>query len=190
MKITLSLLMTSGEEWHQWLAAHSSSEKEAWLIFYKGKDHSPCITYDVALDEALCFGWIDSIIQKIDEESYARKFTPRSNTAKWSTVNKRRVARLIREGRMTPAGLARIDDLTEFREDLTDDRPRLPELPEQVEQGLRRSALAWENFNRLPPSSRRNYVLWLSAAKRPETLEKRLIEAIEKLEKNEPLGMK
>ena len=190
MKMTLSLVMTSGAEWRQWLDVHSSSEKEAWLIFYKGKDHGPCITYDDALDEALCFGWIDSIIQKIDEESYARKFTPRTNTVKWSTVNRRRAARLIREGRMTPAGLARIDDLTDFREDVVDDRPRILEVPEQVEQGLCRSTLAWDAFNQLPPSSRRNYILWLSAAKRPETFEKRLNEAIEKLEKKEPLGMK
>ena len=190
MKMALSLYMRSAEEWRGWLVHNHALAKEVWLIFYKTGSTLPCITYDESLDEALCYGWIDSLIQKIDEERYARKFTPRTNTAKWSVSNKRRAARLIREGRMTEMGLAKIGDLSDFREDLIDERPKTLEIPEIVARGLQTSAAAWDFFNSLPPSQRKRYVGWIMSAKRIETVQKRILEAIVLLEKEQPLVLK
>src|SRR5512144_3276509 len=92
--------------WRAWLAAHHAKAKGVWLVFAKKHTGKPCIGYDEALDEALCYGWIDGVIKRIDEESYLRKFTPRSNTTNWSPKNRKRVAELISEGRMTKSGLA------------------------------------------------------------------------------------
>lgn len=182
--------LANSAEWHTWLEQHYAREKETWLIFYKAGTGQPSIDYEEAVEEALCFGWIDSLIQKIDEESYARKFTPRTNTAKWSVSNKRRVSKLLREGRMTEAGLAKMGDLSDFREDLVDPKPKTLEIPTEVERGLRSSPLAWENFCKMALSYRRLYVSWITNAKRPETVQKRIRESIERLERNLPLGLK
>jgi uncharacterized protein YdeI (YjbR/CyaY-like superfamily) len=190
MKMNLAIYLATAAEWHNWLEEHHASESEAWLIYYKAGTGKASIDYDISVEEALCFGWIDSLIQKIDEERYARKFTPRTDTAKWSVSNKHRVAKLIREGRMTEIGLAKIGDLSDFREDLVDTSPRTLEIPAEVEQGLKSSPLAWENFNKLPPSHRRRYIGWIIAAKRAETVQKRIAEAIVLLEQGQPLGLK
>jgi uncharacterized protein YdeI (YjbR/CyaY-like superfamily) len=190
MKMSNTIYLVTAAEWHHWLEQHHASEREIWLIFYKAGTGQPSINYEDAVEEALCFGWIDSLIQKIDEERYARKFTPRTDSAKWSVSNKRRVAKLIREGRMTEIGLAKIGDLSDFREDLEDDRPKVLETPAEVERGLKASPLAWENFSKMAFSYRRLYIAWITAAKRPETVQKRIAESIERLEQNLPLGLK
>src|SRR5678816_4889869 len=112
MAMGKTLYVTNRDEWRDWLAKHGQSETEVWLIYYKQQSDRPRIPYDDAVEEALCFGWIDSIVKRIDDEKFAQKFTPRRNTSKWSELNKRRVRKLIREGRMTDAGLARIDAAT------------------------------------------------------------------------------
>jgi uncharacterized protein YdeI (YjbR/CyaY-like superfamily) len=190
MKMNLTVDLATAAEWRAWLEEHQTSESEAWLIYYKAGTGYPSIAYEDSVEEALCFGWIDSLIQKVDEGRYARKFTPRTNTAKWSVSNKRRVAKLIREGRMTEAGLAKIGDLSDFREDLVDAAPRGLGIPTEVEQGLKASAQAWENYSQLPPSQRRLYIGWITAAKRPETVQKRIAEAITLLEQGQRLGLK
>ncbi|HVM70191.1 MAG TPA: YdeI/OmpD-associated family protein, partial [Anaerolineales bacterium] len=147
------------------------------------------ISYQDSLEEALCYGWVDSIIQKIDEEKYARKFTPRKPGSKWSELNKHLVAKLIKEGRMTEAGLAKVDFPLEQAPSRRPSRPALP-VPDWLQEGLMASPPAWENFSKLPPSHKRNYILWISDAKREETRQKRIREAIGRLEKNERLGLK
>ncbi len=109
MKITHTFTAPDRESWHEWLAEHGSNEAEVWLVYYKAATGKPTISYQDSLEEALCFGWVDSIIQKIDQEKYARKFTPRRLGSKWSELNQHLVARLIKEGRMTEAGLAKAD---------------------------------------------------------------------------------
>jgi uncharacterized protein YdeI (YjbR/CyaY-like superfamily) len=190
MKMTNAMYFPDVEQWHNWLEQHHASEKEAWVIFYKVETNQPSIAYEAAVEEALCFGWIDSIIQKLDEQRYARKFTPRTNTAKWSVPNRRRVAKLLREGRMTPAGMAKIEDPSEFREDLVEEKRAALEIPSELERALQANPTARENFSNMAPSYRRNYIYWITSAKRPETVERRVREALEKLEQNLPLGMK
>src|SRR5512146_285958 len=106
MKMNQTLVAQNRQEWRAWLEQHYQSESEVWLIFSKSHTGQACVSYDDSVEEALCFGWIDSIIQKIDEDRYARKFTPRRLGSEWSPSNKRRIAKLIQEGRMTKFGLA------------------------------------------------------------------------------------
>ena len=100
------LYVTNGNDWREWLKVHHDSKKEVWLVFYKKHTDIPSILYDDAVEEALCFGWIDSIFKRIDDDTYVRKFTPQNAKSKWSESNKKRVQKLISEGRMADAGMA------------------------------------------------------------------------------------
>jgi uncharacterized protein YdeI (YjbR/CyaY-like superfamily) len=189
MEITKTATAADRTAWRAWLEKNHATEKEVWLVYYKKGTGKPCATYEESLEEALCFGWIDSLIQKIDEEKYARKFNPRRAGSKWSELNKHLVAKLVKEGRMTAAGLATVDFKLPPAEGERPKREPLP-LPEWLKEGLMTSPKAWENFNHLPPSHRRNYIGWISEAKREETRQRRIREAILMLEKNERLGLR
>ena len=189
MKVTQTFTPAGRSAWRDWLAEHGTHETEVWLVYNKAGTGKPTISYADSLEEALCFGWVDSIIQKIDEEKYVRKFTPRKPGSKWSELNKHLVAKLVREGRMTEAGLAKVDFSLEQAPTSRPKRPELP-LPEWLKEGLMVSRKAWENFGRMPPSQRRNYILWITDTKKEETRKRRLREAIGRLEKNETLGLK
>ncbi len=190
MKIENALYITERDSWRSWLRENHESENEVWLIFYKKHTGRPSIAYIDAVEEAICFGWIDSIVQKMDEERYAQKFTPRRRNSKWSEVNKERVKRLISEGKMTPAGLAKFDlhmkdggvSSTHPKNELT--------LSEDLLKTLKSHPTAWENFKKLPPSHRKNFTGWIMSAKREDTRQRRLSEAIELLSQNRKLGMK
>ena len=190
MRISKTLYVTNRDDWRAWLAENHETEKEVWLIYYKKYTGQPRIPYDDAVEEALCFGWIDSVVQKIDDERYAQKFTPRRNNSKWSESNRRRVRALLKAGKMTPAGLARIGEGVLETEESS--KPRAKELvtPEYLEEALRANVKAWENFNRLAPSYRRQYIGWIRNAKKEETRSRRIREAISLLSRNEKLGMK
>jgi uncharacterized protein YdeI (YjbR/CyaY-like superfamily) len=106
MDIGETLLVTSRQEWRNWLSQHHADHKEIWLIYYKKSSGKSGISYEESVEEALCFGWIDGAFKGIDEETYAGRFTPRRAKSPWSASNRARVARLLQEGRMTDAGLA------------------------------------------------------------------------------------
>ena len=109
MDITRTFAAPDRAAWRTWLAGHASTDAEIWLVYFKKHTGKPTVSYLDSLEEALCFGWVDSLIQKIDDDRYARKFTPRKTGSEWSKVNQRLAAKLIREGRMTEAWLARVD---------------------------------------------------------------------------------
>lgn len=109
MEITKTLYVTNRDEWRAWLSENHGSEKEIWLVYYKKHTRKPTIPYDDAVEEALCFGWIDGIEKRMDEERYAQRFTPRKAKSNWSESNKRRVKKLLEQGKMTEAGLATIN---------------------------------------------------------------------------------
>jgi uncharacterized protein YdeI (YjbR/CyaY-like superfamily) len=172
--------------WREWLAKHHQSETEVWLVFYKRHTKRASIAYDDAVDEALCFGWIDSLIRRLDDDRYARKFTPRRPDSRWSTVNRKRYARLQASGRLRPAGRKLAP--TERSGDAP--RPSLAKIPPYIEQALKRHRAVWKFFESLAPSHRRNYLAWIDSAKREETKAKRLREAIKMLAAGEKLGLK
>jgi uncharacterized protein YdeI (YjbR/CyaY-like superfamily) len=186
MKTPKTLYVTNRDEWRAWLEKHHSTEAEVWLVYYKKYSGRPRIPYDDAVEEALCFGWIDSNIQRIDDEKYAQKFTPRRVGSKWSELNKRRVAKLIEAGQMTEAGLSKVTvPLTQRAQPKSD-----PVLPSSVKRALKRNKQAWDNFTKLAQSYRRSYIRWITAAKTEETRDRRVKEAVALLEKNQKLGMK
>jgi uncharacterized protein YdeI (YjbR/CyaY-like superfamily) len=173
-------------QWRKWLAAHHEMESEIWLVFYKRKTGRPSVDYHDALDEALCFGWIDSLVKRLDDERFARKFTPRKADSKWSAVNRKRYAQLRAAGRLTAAGLKRAP--TNRRYDAPRQWPTA--VPPYIRQALKKHPAAWRTFEHLAPSYRRLYVGWIDAAKRPETKTKRLREAIDLLAAGKKLGLK
>ncbi len=183
--------MVSREEWRSWLKKNYSTKSEIWLLFYKQHTGKPRVSYDDALDEALCFGWVDSIVKRVDDERYLRKFTPRKSDSVWSEVNKKRVERLIREGRMAEAGLAKVKEAKKsgewFKRRV---RKKHLEVPAFFKEALAANTKALENFNGLAPSYQRNMVGWVVSAKKEETRRKRLAEVIEVLERGEKLGLK
>ena len=186
-----TLHVTNRNEWRAWLKENFDKEKETWLIFYKKHTGKPGIPYGDAVEEALCFGWIDSIIKRIDEETYARKFTPRKNNSKWSELNKQRAGKMIKEDRMTETGLAKITAAKKNGkwEQRVPPREKLI-IPPEMEKELSSNTKAWENFNNLAPSYKKQYIGWIASAKKEETKKKRLKEAVEILAQNKKLGMK
>lgn len=190
MKMGKTLYVTDREAWRAWLEKHYRTEKEVWLIFYKKHTRAPNIALDDAIEEALCFGWIDSLVQRIDDEKYARKFTPRKNSKTWSALNVERLRKLMKEGRMTEAGLVKIDPAVLEGPSSPITKKKEPATPAFMEQALRANKKAWENFTNLAPSYRRNYIGWITAAKKEETRQKRLAQSITLLERNEKPGLK
>ena len=191
------LLVIGREEWRAWLEKHHESETEVWLVFFKSHTGRPGIAYEDAVEEALCVGWVDSLVRRIDDERYGRKFTPRRKTSKWSALNLRRVAKLLREGRMTPAGMAKItsplpdaDRRAPEPQPLSHGARRQEKLAPKMERTLRANSTASRNFWKLAPSYRRTYVRWVMSAKREETRERRFRELLGVLARGEKLGMK
>lgn len=172
-------------EWRRWLSRHHASRRVAWLVYFKGAAAARGVTYEHSVEEALCFGWIDSIIRRLDDARYARKFTPRTNCDNWSELNKARARRMIRAKRMTAVGLAKIRGL-----DAPPVRRKPAGVPAPFMEALAASPKAGATFDALAPSYRRAYAGWVAAARRPETQAKRIREAIGLLERGRKLGMK
>src|SRR5438132_2417258 len=146
MGISKTLYVTTSAEWRAWLAKHYESETEVWLIYYKKHTGQPRIPYEHAVEEALCFGWIDSLVKRIDDEKFAQKFTPRRDFTRWSVLNLRRMRKLMREGRMTETGLAKIEATL-----LKQEPPAKPSkgqlvIPRFVKQALMANRKAWQCF--------------------------------------------
>lgn len=174
------------EQWRRWLACHHDSKSEVWLVFHKRHTRRASIAYEDAVDEALCFGWVDSLIKRLDEDRYARKFTPRKPDSIWSTTNRKRYARLQASGRLMPAGVNRAP--TDRRYDAR--RPLPSKVPQYIQAALRKRPKAWSAFERLAPSHRRRYVAWIDFAKQQATKVRRLQEAIRLLAAGKQLGLK
>jgi len=182
---------SSRSEWRAWLVSKHSSEDEAWLVYYKKHTGKPSVTYMESVKEALCFGWIDGIKKSIDDETYMHRFTPRRPGSKWSPTNIKLAKELIETGEMTGAGLTAFNQRAEYDAEFLQAVKSIDmALAPEIEKSLKANQKAWDNFNQLAPGYRKQYVGWLQSAKRPETREKRLKEAIELLAGNKKLGMK
>ena len=168
------------QDFRAWFEAHHADADELLVGFYKKGTGRPSITWPESVDEALCFGWIDGIRRRIDDESYSIRFTPRRTRSIWSAVNIRRAGELIAEGRMTPAGMAAFEARDEERSAAYsyEQRHKAKLSPEQ-EARLRADPAVWARFQSRPPSWRRAAVYWVTSAKQPETRERRLTRLIE-----------
>jgi len=180
------------EGWRSWLQENHDREDVVWLVFLKKGVGPVPFGYQEALDEALCMGWVDSLLKKIDENSYMRKFTPRKPTSTWSERNKERVEQLILEGRMMRSGMQTIEVA---KQNGMWDKPVMPpevdeSLPDALLSAFQDHPLARDNYFRMARTGQRQYNIWINMAKRAETVAKRVEEAIGLLEKGEELGLR
>jgi uncharacterized protein YdeI (YjbR/CyaY-like superfamily) len=186
MSTTLDLLeVKNRREWRSWLSKNHASSPGVWLVFHKAHTGMKSMTVEDANREALCFGWIDSLIKRIDEDRYALKVTPRKATSKWSDVNRGRWKELDAAGLLAPAGRAAAPTENRYAE-----RPQIPELPGYIAKAIRSNADSWKFFEALSPRERRNFVVWIHMAKRPETRARRIEESIALLAAGKKLGLK
>jgi uncharacterized protein YdeI (YjbR/CyaY-like superfamily) len=184
-----TLLVRTLREWREWLAEHHASVSEIWLIFYKRHTGVASLDYKDARDEALCFGWVDSLVKRLDDRRHAIKFTPRKATSRWSEVNRQRYAELKASGRLKPPGIERSP--TDRGYGPRPPRLSLPsQLPAYIQAELRKHPKALRHFEALAPSQRRLYFAWIESAKREETKLRRLKEAIRLLAAGKVLGLK
>lgn len=167
-------LFDTAADFHAWLEANHASAGELWVGYYRKGVAKDAMSYPEAVEEALCYGWIDGIIYRINDEVTASRFTPRRQGSVWSSANLERVKALRAAGRMRPSGLAVFEQRDRSRDEPNLRRGLPVELPADSRARLRRDTAAWAYWQASTPSYRRNAVAWIYAAKRPETRERRL----------------
>jgi uncharacterized protein YdeI (YjbR/CyaY-like superfamily) len=160
--------------WTAWLEKHHATEPAVALVFYRKSAGVPTISYAEAVEEALCFGWIDGIKHRLDDERYTYRFTPRRPGSAWSAINRQRLAALDAAGKLRPAGRAAIDAARASGAwDLPARANRPDEMPAELTAALRKTPKARATFDQLPPSHQRAWRGWVDQAKRAETRERR-----------------
>ena len=172
------------KEWRKWLEKNHQAEKAVWLIFYKKGSRIQSTNYSEALEEALCFGWIDSKANKRDEESYYQYFAKRKPKSNWSRINKEKVVKLIEKGLMTPAGFESIEIAKQNGAWSALDEVEELIIPPDLKLLFDKNKGAFENWEKFSRSVKRAILEWILNAKRPETRQKRIAETVELAEKN------
>lgn len=172
------------QAWRTWLKKNHQTQTSVWLIIYRKESKTPSVYYPEAVDEALCFGWIDSVPNKRDAESYYQFFAKRNPKSKWSKINKEKVARLIDAGLMQPAGYAMIELAKQRGTWAALDAVDSLQIPDDLNALFAKNKTAFRNWENFPPSARRGILEWILNAKRPETRQKRIEETVSLAEKN------
>jgi uncharacterized protein YdeI (YjbR/CyaY-like superfamily) len=171
-----------------WLQQHHTQSKELWVGFYKKDSGKPSITWPEAVDQALCFGWIDGVRKSIDFVSYVIRFTPRKPSSTWSAVNIARAKELAAQGLMSPAGLSAFDKRSDERSAIYSyEQRKSAKLEDAHEKKFHANKTAWDFFQSQPPWYRRTATYWIISAKREETRAKRLATLIECSERQKPV---
>lgn len=170
--------------WRSWLEKNHKKEKGVWLVMYRKESKVPYVNYNDAVEEALCFGWIDSIKKKRDDGSSVQFFSPRKAKSNWSKLNRERVSKLTKQGLMTPAGQAMIDLAKDTGSWTALEDIENIVIPPDLKKRFSRNVKALRNFDAFPPSSKKIILLWISNAKAPETRRKRIDETVALAKKN------
>jgi uncharacterized protein YdeI (YjbR/CyaY-like superfamily) len=179
MKVTQTLAITERKEWRNWLRAHYKTENEIWLVYFRKQTGKPRIEYNAAVEEALCFGWIDSTVKGLDEQRIAQRFTPRKPGSKYSPANLERLRKLIKQRKV-------IKDVRESVQDLLTEEFQIPG---DILDAIRENQQAWENFQKLSDAYKRIRIGFIDGARnRPAEFEKRLRYFIKMTEKNKQYG--
>ena len=191
MEITETFYAKNRKEWRAWLEKNHDKKKEIWLIYYKKHTGKPNVSYDESVEEALCFGWIDGILKRIDDEIYVRRFTPRRMKSIWSAPNIKRARKMIDEKMMTEQGLAKIPEevmkaietgnIISSRTVIPDEIPMIPELEREIRSN-KKASKTWDSFT---PYQRKQYLYWIIDAKRDETKARRIDKLVKMLEAGE-----
>ena len=173
------------DDWRAWLELNHTTEKDIWLIYFKKHTKRKTVFYTDAVDEALCYGWIDSIVRTIDDETYMQRFSPRKDKSVWSLVNTDKVKRLIKEKKMTPAGMRLVEIAKKNGEwDKAYSLKVKVEMPIELEEALKANQFAFENFYKFANSYQQAYIRWIIKAKRAETTQRRIDAVVAKSEQN------
>ena len=169
-----AVFFKTAAEFRRWLAAHHATDRELLVGFYKKASGRPGISYKEAVDEALCFGWIDGIKKRVDDQRYTHRFTPRTAGSTWSLINAARVKELIALDRMAAPGLEAFERRDPKKTGIYSFEQRPSTLDPALERIFRRHATAWTFFGAQPPGYRRLMTFWVMSAKQQETRERRL----------------
>ena len=175
----------TGEEWRNWLKERHSQVNEAWVIIYKKNSKKDGLKYLEAVEEAICYGWIDSKMNRVDQDTFRQRFSPRRKNSIWSKSNKELATRLIKEGKMTNAGYEAIKEgkrSGKWQNAYTS--KTIPAIPDDLQKALQASPTAQNNFQAFPNSTKLIYIHWIQSAKRPETRAKRIKQVVERAAKN------
>jgi len=173
-----SVQVESRAEWRAWLAANHGRTEGIWLITYKKHPHRPYVSYNDTVEEALCFGWIDSKPNKLDDARTLLWFAPRKAGTGWSALNKQRIAALIEAGQMMPPGLAKIEAAKQDGSWSSLDAIERLEIPPDLATALAQNETALANFEAFPRSAKRGILEWIASAKRTETRDRRIAETV------------
>jgi len=183
-----ALYFADREEWRSWLAQNHDKQDQAWLLFHKKNSDKKGISLDESVEEAICFGWIDSKLRKIDYEKFALRFSPRKPKSVWSKINREKAEKLMLTGKMSEAGMATIKKgkASGSWENAYTNRIK-DALPFDVEEALRKNEKAWSNFQNFANSYRNMYIGWINGAKTEETRKKRIEKIVEQSLQNRKL---
>jgi uncharacterized protein YdeI (YjbR/CyaY-like superfamily) len=197
LAIKKTYLQTSAKTrkaWRSWLAKHHDSAEGVWLVYYKIASGVASVNYDEAVEEAICYGWIDSVVAKIDEASYKQLFSPRKAGSGWSRVNKRRIEKLAALGLLAAPGLAKIEAAKQDGSWEKLDVIETLEVPPDLKKALAKDKAAKAYFEAFPRSTKRAILEWINSAVKPETRAKRVEEtarlAAENIRANQPRQVK
>jgi uncharacterized protein YdeI (YjbR/CyaY-like superfamily) len=185
------LKVKSRAEWRAWLQENHAAQDEVWLAILKSQSPGPGVSYEEAVEEALCFGWIDGLTKSATAEFYVVRFSPRKRSSVWSVSNIQRVERLLAQGKMTEAGLTRIREAKENGEwEAAIRREDISTLPDDLHSALETNPAAQANFEKYPASQKKMFLHWILSAKTETTRQKRIQATVEMAEKNKKFGEK
>lgn len=190
MELSKALYFKNRHEWRTWLENNHDREKEAWLIHYKKASSKAGVSYVYAVEEAICFGWIDSKMKSIDGEKFILKYSPRRSKSVWSKNNKEKAEKLIESGRMTNAGLTKIEEAKKsgaWENAYTDKKKQ--RIPSDLKKVLLEDKAAWKNFQDFANSYRNMYIGWINSAKTEKTRERRISEVVKRSLLNKKPGV-
>ena len=180
--------------WRKWLEKNHSTSHGVWMIYYKKQTGKREFNIADAVEEALCFGWIDSIAQKLDDERTMQKFTPRKPKSVWSKINKQRIEKLIEQKLMTPAGMSKIEEAKRNGSwdtlNNSDFHAENNSLPDELRKAFSKSKKALENFKAFPPGYRKRFLFWIDSAKTPGTKAARIKQTLLMAAANKKPGLK
>ncbi len=193
MKITKTLYVHKIKDWRAWLRKNHKTTKEIFLVYYKKDSGKPRISYNDAVDEAMCFGWIDSTVKAINKDCFCQRFSPRRKGSPCSELNKHRAIRLIKEKRMTPVGLAALEGTLSGGAKIHKGAIKHTEVwkvPADIQKALQKDPITWKNFQKFPLAYKRIRVGWIDAVRyRKDVFKQRLGYFLKMTEKNKRFGM-
>ena len=185
MDLGKTLYVTNRKQWRSWLAKNHNKEKEIWLIYFKQSSGKKRIPYNDAVEEALCYGWIDSILKGIDEEKFAQRFTPRTSKSNLSEMNKERIRLLVKQKKMKSVGLTAIQHVS-----FDPTKNTKLKIASDILKSLKKDEKTWEYFQKFSESYKRIRIEWIEGARtRPELFKKRLRYFLKMTAKNKKYGM-